>query len=176
MQQRFQDSMAIARYFKKVDIFLTMTCNPNWPEITRELHPGKTAYDRPDLVSRVFQMKKQALLQDIMNGALGRTVAYVYSIEFQKRGLPHMHLLIFFDQPHKLTTPEEINKLIWARLPDPETEPLLFETITTCMIHGPCGAVNPKAPCMEDGKCTKRFPKAFKDHTNMDVNGYPEYY
>lgn len=34
MYQRYQDGMAISRYFKKIDIFLTMTTNPNWPEIT----------------------------------------------------------------------------------------------------------------------------------------------
>lgn len=40
MYQRFQDGMAISRYFKKIDIFLTMTANLNWPEITRELSQG----------------------------------------------------------------------------------------------------------------------------------------
>jgi hypothetical protein len=29
---------------------------------------------------------------------------------------------------------------------------------------------------MEDGRCTKRFPKPFRDNTSMDKNGYPEYY
>ena len=33
MYQRYLDGMAIARHFKKIDIFLTMTANPNWPEI-----------------------------------------------------------------------------------------------------------------------------------------------
>jgi len=28
---------------------------------------------------------------------------------------------------------------------------------------------------MKEGKCTKGFPKPFKDRTNMDVDGYPEY-
>jgi hypothetical protein len=141
---------------KKVDVFLTMTCNPNWPEIQRELRPGETSYDRPDLVARVFQMKKKALLKDIVDeGMLGWVVAHVYTIEFQKRGLPHIHLLIFFESPHKLLTPEEIDKLIWARWPDPETPPMLFETVKACMVHGPCGAANPNAPCMdkEQGIC-----------------------
>lgn len=34
MHQCFQDSMALARHFKKIDLFLTITANPNWPEIT----------------------------------------------------------------------------------------------------------------------------------------------
>ena len=33
MQQRFQDAMAIARFFQKVDLFITMTANPQWEEI-----------------------------------------------------------------------------------------------------------------------------------------------
>ena len=54
MHQRFQDSMAIARYFGRVDIFMTVTTNPLWPEIIRELLHGQTSYDRPDIVARVF--------------------------------------------------------------------------------------------------------------------------
>lgn len=33
MYQRYLDGMAIAHHFKKIDIFMTMTANPNWPEI-----------------------------------------------------------------------------------------------------------------------------------------------
>lgn len=177
MQQRFQDSMAIARHYRKVDIFMTVTANPKWPEITRELLPGQTAYDRPDLVSRVFKLKKEAILDDIYKkGVLGQAVAYVYAIEFQKRGLPHMHLLIFLKEPWKLLTPNAIDSVIWARWPDPVTQPLLFQTVHKCMVHGPCGAANPNAPCMENGRCTKRFPKPFQASTTMGDDGFPLYY
>lgn len=85
MTQRFQDAMTIARYFRKVDIFLTMTTNPCWKEIVDELLPGQTAYDRPDLVARVFQMKKDVLIDYVYkHGIFGQAVAYVYTIEFQK--------------------------------------------------------------------------------------------
>jgi len=33
MYQLFQDSMAICRFCQKPDLFITMTANPNWPEI-----------------------------------------------------------------------------------------------------------------------------------------------
>jgi Helitron helicase-like domain at N-terminus len=83
MQQRFQDSLAIAQYFGQVDIFMTVTTNPQWPEITRELLPGQTAYDRPDLVSWVFQMKKKTIIDFIYkHGIFGSTVANVYTIKF----------------------------------------------------------------------------------------------
>jgi hypothetical protein len=176
MGQRFQDSMAIARYYRTVDIFMTVTTNPDWPEITREIFEGQHPSDRPDLIARVFQLKKEAIIRDIYkNGVFGHAVAYVYAIEFQKRGLPHIHLLIFLEQGQKLLTPEDIDTAIWARWPDPETQPLLFETVKKCMVHGPCGAANPRSPCMENGRCTKRYPKAFTDRTVMDDNGYPQY-
>ena len=152
MQQQFQDSMAIARFFKKVDLFITVTTNPRWPEITQELCQGETPYDCPDLVAQVFQLKKKALLDDIVkNGVLGKVAAYVYTIEFQKQGLPHMHCLIFLQHPDKLMSPDDIDKLISAQWPDPVTQPKLFATVKSCMIHGPCGTINPRAPCMDAG-------------------------
>ena len=83
MQQHFQDSMAITQYFGQVDIFMTMTTNLQWPEITQELLPGQMAYDRPELVLWVFQMKKKAIINFIYkHGIFGSAVAYVYTIEF----------------------------------------------------------------------------------------------
>ena len=62
-----------------------MTTNPHWSEIERELLPGQTAYDRPDLVARMFQLKKKVVIEYIYkHGVFGRVVAYVYVIKFQK--------------------------------------------------------------------------------------------
>jgi hypothetical protein len=177
MHQCYQDSMAIAWYFRKVNLFLTMTTNPQWPEILRALLPGQTAYDHPDLVARVFQMKKEAVLNYITkHGIFGKTVTHVYTIEFQKWGLPHMHLLIFLEEPFKLLTPDAVNKCIWARWPNPTTQPLLFETVKKCMVHGPCGPDKPSAPCMVNRKCLKGFPKPYTETTTMDGSGYPHYH
>jgi hypothetical protein len=62
MYQCFQDGLALARYFNRIDIFMTVTCNPKWPEIISELRLGQTTADRPDLVARVFGMKKDAIV------------------------------------------------------------------------------------------------------------------
>ena len=40
MQQLLQDSLAICREFRKPDLFLTMTANASWPEITQNLFAG----------------------------------------------------------------------------------------------------------------------------------------
>ncbi|THH03718.1 hypothetical protein EW146_g10359 [Bondarzewia mesenterica] len=135
--------MAVARYYRKIDIFLTMTTNPNWEEIRRALLPGQKPADRPDLIARAFHLKRDALLHSILrNGIFGATVAHIYTIEFQKRGLPHMHLLIFFEDKYKLRSPADVDSVISAQWPDPDTHPLLFETVKNCMVHGPCGAAN----------------------------------
>ncbi|EFI26531.1 hypothetical protein CC1G_15819 [Coprinopsis cinerea okayama7 len=111
MMQRYQDAMAVARHYRRVDLFITMTTNPNWEEITQELLPGQTAFDRPDLVARVFKLKKDALLEDIYrNDMFGKAVAYVYTVEFQKRGLPHVHILVFLDSQYTLSTTDAIEQ------------------------------------------------------------------
>jgi hypothetical protein len=86
-----------------------------------------------------------AILDDIKKGALGVSVAHVFTIEFQKRGLPHMHLIIFLYHDSKLRTPEDINSLISAELPDPDTQPELYYLVVKHMVHGPCGILNPNA-------------------------------
>ena len=40
MQQLLRDSLAICREYRKPDLFLTMTANATWPEITQNLFPG----------------------------------------------------------------------------------------------------------------------------------------
>lgn len=54
MVNHYQDAMAIVRKFGKPTFFVTFTCNARWEEITRDLLPGQTATDRPDITARVF--------------------------------------------------------------------------------------------------------------------------
>ncbi|XP_028079646.1 uncharacterized protein LOC114281401 [Camellia sinensis] len=170
------DSIVITRYNQHPDIFLTMTANPNWPEITSALLPHQKAIDRPDLIARVFELKRKCLMKEIeTNKVFGNKVAHVFTIEFQKRGLPHMHALLFLKGPDKIRTCAQVDKLVCAEFPDPKDDPTLFETVKCCMVHGPCGARNPQAPCMENGRCTKKYSRAFVESTTMDQDGYPIY-
>jgi hypothetical protein len=175
MAQSYQDAMALVRAFGKPDLFITMTCNPKWEEIQRELKPGETANDRPDLVARVFKMKLDALMKDLKKGLLGRVQAHVHVIEFQKRGLPHAHILLILGPEDKPLTPTEVDAIVRAELPDPAKEPVLYELVTKFMLHGPCGVANPQQACMKDEVCTKNFPKAFQAETVVGNDGYPKY-
>jgi hypothetical protein len=80
MQQHCQDALAINHYFRGGDLFITMTANPTWPEITSALLVGQKAPDCPDLVVRVFHAKLQSLIKDITRGVLGDMAAYLYTI------------------------------------------------------------------------------------------------
>jgi len=70
---------------------------------------------------------------------------------------------------------EDVDRMISAELLNPKTNRLAHETVARCMMHGPCGATFPNAPCMEEGKCKKQYPRKFQSETVMDVNGYPIY-
>ena len=170
MQQHCQDALAINRYFGGGDLFVTMTANPAWPEIEGALLHGQTASDRPDLVVRVFHAKLQSLIKDIKQGALGDMAAYLYTIEFQKRGLPHAHIIIFLKPHAKLRTPEQIDSLMSSEFPLYDDE--LLELIKKLMVHTPCGAQRPNAPCMVNGRCSKGFPKPFREQTIVSEDSY----
>lgn len=87
MVQRFQDAMTLHFTFGNPDIFLTMTFNPNCREMKENLLPGQQPNDRPELCTRIFWIKVKALLEiTIKQNYFGEVAAYVYTIEFQKRG------------------------------------------------------------------------------------------
>ncbi len=102
-------------------------------------------------------------------------IVRIYVIEFQKRGLPHAHILIFFAEDYKPHTVKDVDRMISAELPNLETNRLAHEMITRCMMHCPCGATFPNAPCVEDGKCKKQYPRKFQSKMVTNVNGYPIY-
>lgn len=113
--QNYHDGIAICRVYGPPDLFVTFTCNPKWPEITLAILEGQAPNDRPDIIVRVFHMKLQQLLNDIRSDSIfGPTLVILYSIEFQKRELPHVHILVWLDKTGKEITPEIIDKWISA--------------------------------------------------------------
>jgi hypothetical protein len=163
MNQLYQDSMALVRKFGKPDLFITMTCNPNWPEILHERRLGDEASGPPDLTSRVFNMKLNALFKDLLqNDVLGTTVTDIHVVEWQKQGLPHGHILIILCSQDKLRDSNDYDRIVCAELPDKSTHPELYNIVTSRMLHGPCGALHPLCACMVNGACSKGYPKTFK--------------
>jgi hypothetical protein len=102
-------------------------------------------------------------------------IAHMHVIEFQKRGLPHAHILLILDHEFKPQMPEIVDSIIQAEIPNRETHPLLYETMVRCMLHGPCGCGRPNSPCMKDAKYTCRYPRIYSKYTSTDNDGYAVY-
>ena len=68
----------------------------------------------------------------------------------------------------------EYDSVVCAEIPDKEIFLELYQIVTKFMMHGLCGVANPNCPCMEGGKCTKKFPEDFTEVT-MECDGYPQY-
>ena len=177
MRRRYLDAMALVQCFGKPDLFITITCNPNWPEIKEHLLPNEEAHNRPDLTARVFHAKFRELKEDLIKKkCFGHIRAYAYTIEFQKRGLPHGHILLIFNPADRLVTPDEYNQIVSAEIPPRNLHPLLHDAVKKHMMHGPCGALNKSNVCMRDGKrCANYYPKEFCRETMQSKNSYPLY-
>ncbi|SGY53718.1 BQ5605_C006g03793 [Microbotryum silenes-dioicae] len=165
MVQLYQDAMAI---------------------IINVLLPGQTASNCPNIVAQVFQGKLTACLHDIYGdhgrpGVFGRVssitlvVAHVHVIEFQKRDLPHAHILLILHPDDKPKTNEDFDQIVTVEIPDREKFLTLFETITNSMLHCQCDLPGQHTCHNKNGKCSKGFPKQFQHCTTSEDGGYPHY-
>ncbi|XP_026471532.1 uncharacterized protein LOC113375801 [Ctenocephalides felis] len=173
MQEYIQDGMAYVRAYGRPDLFITFTCNPKWDEIKKLLMPGQTTMDRHDITERVFKQKLKSLMNLIAHHSVfGETRCWLYSVEWQERGLPRAHILLWLIDKVRSV---EIDNIISAEIPDKNVYEELFDIITTNMIPSPCDTLTIMSPCMVNGKCTKHSPKSFQNDTITDIDGYPAY-
>ena len=164
MQQRYQDAITIVAKYGKPDLFITITCNSAWPEITNKLRPNQSWRDSLHLVTRVFRQYLQNIVLGLWeNGILRRSLAMIHVIKFQKRGLPHAHLVLTFEQEDRVQDAVDVDSIISAKIPSREQFLLLHETISNQMMHSPCEQDNPNCPCMMNNSCSKNFPFLFCD-------------
>nr|GEV00799.1 putative PIF1 DNA helicase/replication protein A1-like protein [Tanacetum cinerariifolium] len=91
IRQNYMDAMALCRWYGCLDLFITITCNPNWPEIARYIREHNlTLTDRPDVLSRVFKMKLDQLMKDVKELRLfGRVQAGNVQNTFPKKFMQH---------------------------------------------------------------------------------------
>nr|GEV92582.1 hypothetical protein [Tanacetum cinerariifolium] len=82
------------------------------------------SHDRPEIRTRVLKIKLNELLDDMTKKHMfGESRGVVYVIEFQKRDLPHVHILIWMEERCKCKTPNEIDDIILAELSSPMDNP-----------------------------------------------------
>ena len=175
IKQHFYDAMEIVKEYGKGDLFITFTANPHWDEIKQMIPPGLNYLSMPHVCSRVYNLKFNEFWNDITKEhKLGAVDAHVNVKEYQKRGLPHHHCMVWFDENDKITSAERVDELVCAEIPDQNEDPELYELVTKLMIHGPC---LPNSPCMQlhGNKCSKGFPKQYTENTIIRENNYPLY-
>ncbi|KIH64075.1 Ulp1 protease family, catalytic domain protein [Ancylostoma duodenale] len=183
-QKQYSKGMAIAQRLGKPNLFLTFTGNSEWPEIKKNLLGKHDSWiTDPFLCVRVFYMKLRQFLRDLKEGKIfGEVLACQASVEFQKRGMPHAHILVTLAD--KFTTAEEVDRCISATTPpfpvkgekDYNSKKRLHEYVSKFMIHGPCAGREDLACRQRNPKlCEKRFPKQFRDTTEISGDGYPLY-
>ena len=171
----YLDALCLPHRFHAPDLFVTFTCNPQWSEIKAALPLGHDWKDHPDIVGRVFWLKFKAMMKDIVDHEIfGPVQAYVWRIEWQARGLPHVHLLIILRDPCR--SPRAIDAVVCAEIPDPDVFPELFALVSELMIHQPCDT-NDEAGCRQNStkQCKRHFPKSMSSETIVLNNKYPKY-
>nr|GEX77231.1 DNA helicase [Tanacetum cinerariifolium] len=175
----YLDALAICRVHANPSFFITFTCNVKWPEITDYMaqFPLLTTTDRANIVDRVFEMKIQQFIKYLGDAKpFGRVVAVLYTVEFQKRGLPHCHTLVWIHKGARIHRDEDIDAYISAELPPLDVDPECHRIVSELMIHGPCGLACPSAPCMQNViECKKHFPKEYSNHSYTDKEGFVHY-
>lgn len=92
------------------------------------LLPGQPSSDRHDITARIFRQKIRSLMNFIVKQRVfGDARCWMYSTEWQKRGLPHVHILIWLAERIQ---PDQIDDIICAEIPDYEADPVLHDVIT----------------------------------------------
>ncbi|KAK0407673.1 hypothetical protein QR680_003524 [Steinernema hermaphroditum] len=183
MQRAYSNLKAISNAHGRVTFFLTFTGNPYWPEIQESLankRHKKSWIHNPSVVNRVFKAKLDELTKDLTERhVLGKVAAWGYSVEFQKRGMPHAHILLIMEKGEDDGSVMFVENYISAEIPDrpddseagdwAEQQRRLHEYVTKHNLHD-CSPA-----CRVEGKCSKRFPKPYSDVTVLEHDKYPIY-
>lgn len=172
IHQKYLDAIALMVKYGRPSLFITMTANPQWPELLAVLD-GVPATERKMDVVRVFWLKMNALIDELKTSKVfGAVDAYVAVIEFQQRGLPHCHILLWLTDACKPKTAADVDAMISAEIPRINDDPHLHGLVTKFMIHRHVGD-NP--PCFRNGQCRYSFPKPMSAQT-VFVDGHETIY
>ncbi|KXJ13769.1 ATP-dependent DNA helicase PIF1 [Exaiptasia diaphana] len=98
----------------------------------------------PVVVAKHFQYRVETFFTEVLlsnANPIGKIVYYALRIEFQMRGSPHLHALIWTSDCPKLNTDNKqayidfIDKHVHAHLPDENEDPQLHELVKTYQKH-----------------------------------------
>ncbi|CAG2247064.1 unnamed protein product [Mytilus edulis] len=104
----------------------------------------KLIKDNPVICARLFDHRVKALFTDILMSPaqpIGKIVDFFFRTEFQQRGSPHIHCLVWIDGAPKLNQDSDkdicrfVDQHITCQLPDKDKNPKLYEIVTSVQMH-----------------------------------------
>ncbi|KAE8233648.1 hypothetical protein CF326_g1310 [Tilletia indica] len=167
--EHVSDALALAKRYGKPHGMLTLTTNPEWDELKEMLGQGQTATNVPIITVRVFRARMAKVLA-LFKRHFGPLLYLLKVIEFQRRGLPHAHIVFALERECPI---ELLDKVVSAEVP-PETQPRLRELVLRFMRHSDDhiirrdGTPNTASRCNKDGRCVWGFPHAITAETTVD--------
>ena len=124
----------------------------------------------PVIVAKHFQYRVETFFREVLltdANPIGEIVYYALRIEFQMRGSPHLHALIWTSDCPELTNNTKdayidyIDQRVHAYLPDKETDSQLYDLVKTYQTH------NHSKTCRKykNVECRFNFGQFFTDNT-----------
>ena len=179
-KRAFANAMDLVREKGSPALFITLTANPQWKDYLAVCEQqNANPLDAFDLMNHVFLIKLKEMMRHILgphsgDGIFGKCVGYIMSLEHQKRGPPHAHLLVILAKEAHEFTAAWVDRFISAQIPDPKDKDDcgLYNIITSYNLHD----CTDTSLCYQHGKatCKKGFPKPVRETTRVG-DGYAEY-
>ena len=185
----FHDALHLSRVRGPSHLFVTQTCNPNWPEVMDllggEILDLKHASHQA-ILARVFVHKRKHLINRLKEqnylfpGHCGIDWI-VYSTEWQKGDLPHAHIAVRL----KIDTSRQsmhtqldhirlMDQVVSARFPGKDEAH--YHQVVAFMQHpSVCLSCLRKKKGSDEKKCRFYFPKPVCPDSRIDSRGFPMY-
>ncbi|XP_073986376.1 uncharacterized protein [Rhodnius prolixus] len=158
-QRRRQELNAMTRDFGAPTFFVTLSCaeydhsellqyivkiNNDVPNVVK-MSAGELCALDPTSVCRYYHRlirnMFKFLINDKINPVLGYVEHYFWRVEYQERGAPHYHMLLWIRDSPEINNDcfrkvaDFINTYICARLPDPLESPVLHSFVRKYQMH-----------------------------------------
>ena len=108
------------------------------------------------------------MLKTFLRKQFGGLTYEISVVEFQKRGLPHAHIVVKLLQDPPLSA---IDGFISAELPDPLENPTLYNLVRRFHMHSPDHLTRSGFRCNQNGRCIYGYPQPITPHTYVDDFG-----
>ena len=128
-------------------------------------------FSNPVTAARMFDHRVKKFIKDVIQSPaqpIGNVTDFFYRTEFQQRGWPHIHMLVWVqDAPDPYTVSDHeivdfVDKYVSCELPSENDDPELHEIVKSCQMH----SKNHTKSCRKTGKtCRFAFPKPPSDRT-----------